>query len=166
MSVFQAVQNVIDTAINENWAIIARDNKFLGLISFNMENPYSLLNPDTFGNSNHPDSIFNPNGLYGGENGIYSPFNPNSTQPPILVLISGNSTIPFSTLTVNRNLSDNLPIWETKSLIYPLLAYKMGYFQGKKENDVVIQQLKSLDHAREVNARLIESAMRGGRREY
>ncbi len=162
MNIYQAVSNIIDTAINENWAIIARDNKFLGLISFNMENPYSLLNPDTFGNSNHPDSIFNPNGLYGGENGIYSPFNPNSTQPPIVVLIDGNSTIPLFTITTNKNLSDDLPIRESTSFIYPLLAYKMGYFQGKKENDVVIQQLKSLDHAREINARSIERALRGG----
>jgi hypothetical protein len=63
--------------------IIAPDGTYLGLILADTSNPQSIANTwGQYGFSKSPTSIFNSTIPYGGANGLFSPFNPESPSPP------------------------------------------------------------------------------------
>lgn len=63
--------------------IIAPDGSYLGMVLADTSNPQSIINAwGQYGFSQSPSSIFNPTIPYGGESGIFSPFNVQSPSPP------------------------------------------------------------------------------------
>jgi hypothetical protein len=63
--------------------IIAPDGTYLGMVLADTANPQSIINIwGQYGFSQSPTSIFNPSIPYGGDNGIFSPFNAQSPSPP------------------------------------------------------------------------------------
>ncbi len=63
--------------------IIAPDGTYLGMVLADTANPQSIINSwGQYGFSQSPTSILNPSIPYGGDNGIFSPFNPLSPSPP------------------------------------------------------------------------------------
>lgn len=63
--------------------IIAPDGTYLGLILADTANPQSIANVwGQYGFNQSPTSIFNSTIPYGGENGLFSPFNVESPSPP------------------------------------------------------------------------------------
>ncbi|MBD2386367.1 hypothetical protein [Cylindrospermum sp. FACHB-282] len=78
----------------------AADGQFLGVISSDQNNPYSINNlHGDYGSSNGIYSIRNSAGLYGNTSGIYSPYNTNCLHPPIFYY-DGQAV-----LVVTKNLS-------------------------------------------------------------
>ncbi|MFA6456720.1 MAG: hypothetical protein WCW40_07860 [Bacteroidota bacterium] len=63
--------------------VIAPDGTYLGMVIADTANPQSIINTwGQYGFSQSPTSIFNPSIPYGGDNGIFSPFNAQSPSPP------------------------------------------------------------------------------------
>ncbi len=63
--------------------IIAPDGTYLGSILADTANPQSIVNASgQYGISQSQTSIFNSTIPYGGANGLFSPFNPESPSPP------------------------------------------------------------------------------------
>lgn len=59
--------------------------QFLGRLESKPHSFYSIINNHGFyGSSSSKTSIRNSSSQYGGFNGIYSPFNPNCSNPPII----------------------------------------------------------------------------------
>ncbi len=109
--------------------------QFLGLLSSIPHNSNSIINPyGPYGSPHSPISIQNPQGLYGTSQGIYSPYNPNCINPPVifhqghpLLLLTRNLNIftngliivdPDLMLTIYEELSNSKPEpiarrWET-----------------------------------------------------
>ncbi len=65
--------------------VIAPDGTYLGMILADTANPQSIINTwGQYGFTQSPTSIYNPAVAYGGEEGLFSPFNPESPSPPSL----------------------------------------------------------------------------------
>ncbi len=63
--------------------IIAPDGTYLGMIVADTSNQQSIINiSGPYGSSESSTSIFHQTTPYGGEKGIFSPFNPQSPSPP------------------------------------------------------------------------------------
>jgi len=63
--------------------IIAPDGTYLGMILADTANPQSIVNSwGQYGFNQSQTSIFNSSIPYGGDNGLFSPFNPESPSPP------------------------------------------------------------------------------------
>ncbi len=63
--------------------IIAPDGTYLGMIVADTANPQSIINvTGQYGSGQSVSSILNSTIPYGGEKGIFSPFNPQSPSPP------------------------------------------------------------------------------------
>lgn len=63
--------------------IIAPDGTYLGMVVADTANPQSIINTwGQYGFTQSPTSIFNPTVPYGGDDGIFSPFNAQSPSPP------------------------------------------------------------------------------------
>ncbi len=63
--------------------IIAPDGTYLGIIVADTANPQSIINvTGQYGSGQSVSSILNSTIPYGGEKGIFSPFNPQSPSPP------------------------------------------------------------------------------------
>jgi hypothetical protein len=78
--------------------------QFLGLLSSNPDHPKSIINPvGAYGSPFSPTSIQNPQSLYGGSNGIYSPYNLNCINPPAIFY----KNKPILVLTWNLNVFTN-----------------------------------------------------------
>lgn len=98
--------NIIEflRASNELGQLWINDGQFLGLLSSNEYEPNSICNPNgIYGSSYSVTSIRNPSGLYGSTWGIYSPYNPNSLCPPAIVY--QGQVVGF--VTKNRHLCTN-----------------------------------------------------------
>jgi hypothetical protein len=73
------------TSINGIAQLWAADGQFLGVISSNRYDPYSISNPRSeYGSFSGIYSIHNADGLYGSSSGIYSPYHPESVNPPLV----------------------------------------------------------------------------------
>lgn len=100
--------------------------QFLGRLSFKADYINSIINPKgDYGSPYSLTSIHNPQCQYGGEKGKYSPFNPNSKNPPIvfyrsqpLLVVSTNLELhtnglkiidPYLLLAIAEALSDVTP---------------------------------------------------------
>jgi hypothetical protein len=67
--------------------IWAADGAFLGVISFDPTDPYSISNPDgRFGHSGSPESIWNYDGRFGSTEHDLSPWCDTASRPPQLIL--------------------------------------------------------------------------------
>jgi hypothetical protein len=63
--------------------IIAPDGTYLGMIVADTANPQSIINGSgQYGSAQSASCILNASIPYGGEKGIFSPFNPQSPSPP------------------------------------------------------------------------------------
>ena len=63
--------------------IIAPDGTYLGMVLADTANPQSIVNTrGQYGFNQSQTSIFNSTIPYGGANGLFSPFNPESPSPP------------------------------------------------------------------------------------
>ncbi len=85
----------------------AEHGHFLGQLSSDQYDSQSILNPRTYGSSYSYSSIQNPDSPYGGTCGMYSPYNPNCINPPVIVYEQR------SVLLVTRNIdlqTNSLPI--------------------------------------------------------
>jgi hypothetical protein len=72
-------------ALDGKLELSARDGRFLGLLSSNRSDPNSIINPNTYGNSNYINSIHYKHGIYGGEYGRHSPYNRYCLCPPVII---------------------------------------------------------------------------------
>lgn len=67
--------------------IWAADGTFLGVISLDTKDPYSVTNPDgRFGHPQSPESIWNYDGRFGSLDYDLSPWCETATRPPQLLL--------------------------------------------------------------------------------
>jgi hypothetical protein len=104
--------------------LYAQDGHFLGLLSRDRHDPNSIINLKTYGNSHNINSIYYEHGIYGGQYGLYSPYNYCCLYPPTLILqqqymalISKNKHIldrnltiidPDAMLAIYTNLSSSI----------------------------------------------------------
>jgi len=95
-----AIASVLKISDLDGAALVARDGKFLGIVSRDKYNDKSLGNDYTYGSKYNADSILNEYGTYGSKYSEYSPFNPYSSNPPSLIR---NSTV-VAVLTKNVSL--------------------------------------------------------------
>jgi hypothetical protein len=73
---------IID-GVGELWS---PSGQFLGQLSSIQDDPLSIINPDgIYGSQYSSISIRSNFGMYGGKSGIYSPYNPNSVNPPVIL---------------------------------------------------------------------------------
>lgn len=98
--------NMLDDATTEEFfqllggRIVAPDGGYLGMIIADTLDSQSIANAwGQYGYDESPTSIFNSSIPYGGSEGVFSPFNPNSPSPPS-VYKEGKF---FSYLTENEN---------------------------------------------------------------
>ncbi len=88
----------------------AADGQFLGILSSDPADPYSIINPDgIFGSLRGIYSIRNTNRPYGNTSGIYSPYNFECIHPPFIFY----QQEPVLAVTKNHRLRhqlNNLPI--------------------------------------------------------
>lgn len=71
-------------AVNGMAQLWAADGQFLGILSSDRYNSYSINNiHGDYGSSHGTYSIRNSAGLYGNTSGIYSPYNTKGIDPPI-----------------------------------------------------------------------------------
>lgn len=73
------------SAANGIAQLCAADGQFLGLLTSNQYDRKSIINPNTYGSSYSYHSIQNPVSPYGGDCGVYSPYNLTCTNPPIIL---------------------------------------------------------------------------------
>ncbi|MCA1994118.1 MAG: hypothetical protein LDL41_19035 [Coleofasciculus sp. S288] len=79
-------------------------SQFLGLLSSDSHHKHSIINPQgEYGSPFSPTSIQNPQGQYGGSDGMYSPFNPNCSNPPVILY----QNQPVIVVTSNPNVFTN-----------------------------------------------------------
>lgn len=72
-------------AIDGHAQLWSPSGQFLGRLCSDIHKINSITNPlGDYGSPYSLTSIHNPDGEYGGETGEYSPFNPNSKNPPIV----------------------------------------------------------------------------------
>ena len=98
--------------------LLAGDGVFLGKI-IDAHDSDSILNRDsTYGNVGSNVSIFNDSCPYGGKTGRYSPFNPESNEPPLLFVkgeywgvVSDNSRIDEKSVPVRKFLDAIVHDW-------------------------------------------------------
>lgn len=101
-SYLQALQ-----VLNGHGELRAADGQFLGRLSSNPHLSNSIINPNTYGHSHYYASIKNFLGLYGGQSGLYSPYNCNCIKPPRIWL----QGLPVLVLTQNsKAVTHGLPI--------------------------------------------------------
>jgi hypothetical protein len=120
MSILQFLSTVNGIA-----QLFANDGQFLGVLSSDQYDLNSISNPHgMYGSQNGIYSIRNSCGLYGGSYGIYSPYNTYCINPPI-VFYQGQSIL----MVTNNNhvVSNYLPIVDPDLLlgVYAQLANSM-----------------------------------------
>ena len=101
----------------------ADNGHFLGQLSSDQDNRQSIINPHTYGSSYSYSSIQNPNSPYGGISGLYSPYNPNCINPPIVVYQSER------VLVVTRNTclqTKGLPIVDPDLMLGMYIRYAIA----------------------------------------
>ena len=101
-------------AIDGIGQIWAQDGQFLGLLSSNPNDPNSIINPTTYGNSYSYTSIKNSYSSYGGAYGVYSPYNHYCPKPPV-ILYQGQAV-----LVVTRNSyaqTNGLPVVDPDTIL-------------------------------------------------
>lgn len=72
-------------ALDGKLELYAQDGRFLGLLSSDINDPNSIINPHTYGNSSYINSIHYQHGIYGGQYGQHSPYNRQCSCPPVIV---------------------------------------------------------------------------------
>jgi hypothetical protein len=89
-------------------SIIAQDGKntFLGKIDSEFSSDSIFNEFSKYGNEFNSDSIFNEFGSFGGEFGQYSPRNPNSSKPPMI--IKDGKVLGY--LTANESIKNGISI--------------------------------------------------------
>jgi hypothetical protein len=91
-------------AIDGQGQLWSPSGQFLGLLSSNSNDPNSILNTQgSYGSPFSLKSIHNPQGVYGGSAGMYSPFNLNCLNPPIILY----QRQPILVVTSNLNVFTN-----------------------------------------------------------
>ena len=76
-------------ALDGQVGLVAQDGFFLGWMSSDTNDPNSIINLNTYGNS-YENTIHNKNSQYGGQNGLQSPYNSSCLNPPIMIDINDN----------------------------------------------------------------------------
>lgn len=72
-------------AIDGQAQLWANNGQFLGLLSSNQYDPNSICNPNgIYGSSCSATSIRAEYSMYGGEYGMHSPYNPYCLNPPVI----------------------------------------------------------------------------------
>jgi hypothetical protein len=121
--------------------------QFLGLLSCDAHNPYSIINPlGNYGSPHSSTSIHNPQSPYGGPNGIYSPYNLRCINPPV-ILYQGN---PVLVLTWNLNVFTNgLNIVDADLMlaIYEELSNSTSKQMNRRSQSLGEDQLQMLELA-------------------
>ncbi|ABA24701.1 hypothetical protein Ava_D0036 [Trichormus variabilis ATCC 29413] len=88
-------------ALDGQMVIVAADGTYLGIITADVSHPESICNPQgNYGSIYSTTSTQNPNSLYGGAHGIYSPYNPHCVQPPQLIVNNQNAGV----ISINPHL--------------------------------------------------------------
>ncbi len=94
-------------ALDGKLELYAWNGQFLGLLSSDRRDPNSILNPSTYGNHRHINSIHYGHGIYGGEYGRHSPYNRSCLYPPAIVfqqqhlgLVTKNKQLVNNNLTI------------------------------------------------------------------
>ena len=92
----------------EGAIIIADDytNTYLGSIT-NKSDPESIFNEEgEYGSAMSLDSIWNTNGLFGDEHSVYSPRNPQTPSPPMI--LKDGKVVAY--LTVNMSIESAISL--------------------------------------------------------
>jgi len=93
---------------------VANDHTFLGVIDRKYWEPDSVSNPNgVYGDPRSPYSIWNPDGRWGTKWGHDSPWNPNATRPPKVYF----GDYFWGYLSANRALQPRInPYWLVEHL--------------------------------------------------
>ncbi|HLO87945.1 MAG TPA: hypothetical protein VK203_23475 [Nostocaceae cyanobacterium] len=92
-------------AINGSAQLWSADGKFLGVLSTDRFDPYSISNPrGNYGSVSGEYSIRNSEGCYGNVDGIYSAYNPEGLNPPIVFY----QEQPVLVVSKNTNLQNQV----------------------------------------------------------
>lgn len=130
---FQLAQALIN--LHGQVGILAQDGHFLGVFSSNAYDANSLLNSQTYGNR-HEETIFNKHSIYGGKNGLYSPYNPNCLNPPILV----SESQQLALITRNqRVLTNGLEVIDPDFLLGVLYAIASGQSHRQSDEQLLLE---------------------------
>ena len=92
----------------EGAIIIADDytNTYLGSVT-NQSDAESIFNEDgDYGSANSLDSIWNTNGMFGSEHSVYSPRNPQTPSPPMI--LKDGRVVAY--LTVNVSIENAISL--------------------------------------------------------
>jgi hypothetical protein len=121
-------------AINGSAQLWSADGKFLGVLSTDRFDPYSISNPrGNYGSVSGVYSIRNSAGLYGSLDGIYSAYNPESLNPPI-VFYQEQAVLVVSKNSSLQNQVNSLAVIDPDLLLefYTQIVYTMSRFQPNR----------------------------------
>jgi hypothetical protein len=90
-------------ALDGQIGLVAQDGSFLGLIYSDPNHPNSIINPNTYANR-FGETIHNQFSEYGGQYGLYSPYNSFCLNPPILFDINEQC---LAVVTRNKYVNTN-----------------------------------------------------------
>jgi hypothetical protein len=132
--------------------------QFLGRLSSDPHNKHSIINPQgVYGSPFSEESIHNPRGFYGGEGGIYSPFNPNCINPPVILYQSQ----PRLILTSNLNVFTN-----GLKAVDPYLMLAIYEELSNATPKSVAKPLVSASQERQINAKTIGNVLTLGQPKF
>lgn len=105
------------TTVNGVAELWAANEQFLGILSSDQDDPYSISNLDgIFGSLRGIYSIRNSAGLYGSPSGIYSPYNTECLNPPI-VYFQGQPALIVTKNPHYHKQIDDLPVVDPDLLL-------------------------------------------------
>ncbi|BAZ30284.1 hypothetical protein NIES4074_27400 [Cylindrospermum sp. NIES-4074] len=105
------------TTVNGIAELWAANEQFLGILSSDQDDPYSISNLDgIFGSLCGIYSIRNSAGLYGSPSGIYSPYNTECLKPPI-VYFQGQPALIVTKNSYYHKQVDGLPVVDPDLLL-------------------------------------------------
>lgn len=123
-------------AVNGVAQLWSEHGHFLGRLSSDQYDSQSIINPHTYGSPYSYSSIQNPDSPYGGTRGMYSPYNPNCINPPVIVYEER------SVLLVTRNINlqtNDLPI------VDPDLMLGVYALRATLRSEPAIMQLEAVN---------------------
>lgn len=102
------------TDLNGIGELRARNGQFLGLLSSNLYDSRSIINPNTYSHPYRLDSIRNNRSIYGGMYGLYSPYNRHTLTPPVILYYNQPVLIVTKNIVV---ANDRLPVIDPDVLL-------------------------------------------------
>ena len=137
---------------NTGFFVVGQDGTFLGVVSSDKIASESICNQHgQYGSPHRVTSVWNKHGQYGGTHTVMGAYNPNAQKPPFI--FQGQQ--PVAILTKNPNLQGGFD---------PDLLFQNVCLQQSTDpySEVLRAQMEALQRNREINAHMLNEAMRIG----